>query len=91
LYERLSTLDSFFLEIEDRTAHMHVARWRSSRAARRRTGTCSALIGARLDSAGLPASGSMTVPLKQGRPVWIDETQFDLEYHVRHTALPAPG
>src|SRR5439155_1037658 len=22
---------------------------------------------------------------------WVDETQFDLEYHVRHTALPAPG
>jgi WS/DGAT/MGAT family acyltransferase len=33
----------------------------------------------------------MFVPFKQGRPVWVDETQFDLEYHVRHTALPAPG
>jgi diacylglycerol O-acyltransferase / wax synthase len=33
----------------------------------------------------------MFVPLRQGRPVWVDETQFDLEYHVRHTALPAPG
>jgi diacylglycerol O-acyltransferase / wax synthase len=31
------------------------------------------------------------VPFKQGRPVWIDESQFDLEYHVRHTALPPPG
>jgi diacylglycerol O-acyltransferase len=31
------------------------------------------------------------VPFKQGRPVWVDESQFDLEYHVRHTALPAPG
>src|SRR3989442_9915943 len=33
----------------------------------------------------------MFVPLKRGRPVGVDETQFDLEYHVRHPALPAPG
>jgi len=26
-----------------------------------------------------------------GRPVWIDDPSFNLDYHVRHTALPAPG
>ena len=26
-----------------------------------------------------------------GRPVWVDDPHFDLNYHVRHTALPAPG
>jgi WS/DGAT/MGAT family acyltransferase len=26
-----------------------------------------------------------------GRPVWVDDPSFSLEYHVRHTALPAPG
>ncbi len=25
------------------------------------------------------------------RPVWIDDRQFNLFYHVRHTALPHPG
>ncbi|HEY7960659.1 MAG TPA: wax ester/triacylglycerol synthase family O-acyltransferase [Solirubrobacteraceae bacterium] len=29
--------------------------------------------------------------LDSGRPVWIDDPSFSLEYHVRHTALPAPG
>jgi diacylglycerol O-acyltransferase / wax synthase len=29
--------------------------------------------------------------LDSGRPVWIDDPSFNLEYHVRHTALPAPG
>jgi len=29
--------------------------------------------------------------LDSGRPVWIDDPNFNLEYHVRHTALPAPG
>ena len=27
----------------------------------------------------------------EGRPVWIDDPEFDLGYHVRHTALPRPG
>jgi len=29
--------------------------------------------------------------LDGARPVWVDDTRFDLEYHVRHTALPPPG
>ncbi len=29
--------------------------------------------------------------LDSGRPVWIDDPSFNLEYHVRHTALPLPG
>ena len=32
-----------------------------------------------------------TVPLRLGRPVWADDPDFDLRYHVRRTALPAPG
>jgi len=31
------------------------------------------------------------VPLGQGRPVWVDDDSFDLEYHVRITALARPG
>jgi WS/DGAT/MGAT family acyltransferase len=31
------------------------------------------------------------VPLSQGRPVWVDDPYLNLEYHVRQTALPAPG
>ena len=31
------------------------------------------------------------VPFNQGRPVWVDDPHFKLQYHVRHTALPRPG
>jgi diacylglycerol O-acyltransferase / wax synthase len=31
------------------------------------------------------------VPFGQGRPVWVDDPHFNLEYHVRSTALPPPG
>lgn len=33
----------------------------------------------------------MEVPYQQGRPVWVDDEHFDLDYHVRLTALPRPG
>jgi WS/DGAT/MGAT family acyltransferase len=32
-----------------------------------------------------------TVPFRLGRPVWVDDPDFDLRYHVRRTALPGPG
>ena len=32
-----------------------------------------------------------TPPLDSGRPLWVDDPNFNLEYHVRHTALPPPG
>jgi WS/DGAT/MGAT family acyltransferase len=31
------------------------------------------------------------VPFSLGPPVWVDAPDFDLRYHVRQTALPAPG
>jgi diacylglycerol O-acyltransferase len=32
-----------------------------------------------------------TPPLESGRPLWVDDPTFNLEYHVRHAALPSPG
>jgi diacylglycerol O-acyltransferase len=30
-------------------------------------------------------------PLKLTNPVWTDDARFDIRWHVRHSALPAPG
>jgi diacylglycerol O-acyltransferase / wax synthase len=32
-----------------------------------------------------------TPPLDTGRPLWVDDNSFSLDYHVRRTALPSPG
>ncbi len=29
--------------------------------------------------------------LEMGRPFWVDDPAFNIDYHVRHTALPQPG
>jgi diacylglycerol O-acyltransferase / wax synthase len=31
------------------------------------------------------------IPFELGRPVWVDDPHFNLTYHLRHSALPAPG
>src|SRR5947207_5709492 len=90
-YERLSTLDSLFLDLEDRSAHMHVGAVAIFEGPPPPYRDLLALIEARLEKVPRYRQRVMFVPLKQGRPVWVDETQFDLEYHVRRTALPAPG
>ncbi|MGE4123238.1 MAG: wax ester/triacylglycerol synthase family O-acyltransferase, partial [Solirubrobacterales bacterium] len=33
----------------------------------------------------------VTPPLEMGRPLWADDVNFNLTYHIRHTALPSPG
>jgi WS/DGAT/MGAT family acyltransferase len=90
-FERLSSLDSLFLELEDRTTHMHVGAVAVFDGKAPPYRDFLQLIEARLDQVPRYRQRVQFVPFKQGRPVWIDESQFDLEYHVRHTALPAPG
>ncbi|MCA1825908.1 MAG: wax ester/triacylglycerol synthase family O-acyltransferase [Myxococcales bacterium] len=90
-YERLSMLDSLFLDLEERTAHMHVGGVAIFEGPPPPYRDFLNLVEARLEHVPRYRQRVMFVPLKQGRPVWVDETQFDLEYHVRHTALPVPG
>jgi len=33
----------------------------------------------------------MYPPGESGRPYWVDDDTFDIEDHIRHTALPSPG
>ena len=33
----------------------------------------------------------LRVPLDLDYPYWIEDESFDIEYHVRHIALPKPG
>ena len=30
-------------------------------------------------------------PVSLTPPLWVDDPEFDLDYHVRHVALPEPG
>jgi WS/DGAT/MGAT family acyltransferase len=49
------------------------------------------LIRSRLDLVPRYRQKVRNVPGRLGRPVWIDDDDFDLSYHVRRSALPKPG
>ncbi len=50
-----------------------------------------ALLQSRLHLSPIFQRKLLKVPLGLDRSYWIDDPSFDLEYHVRHIALPAPG
>lgn len=92
----LTGLDASFLYLETRTQHMHVA---SAIVLDPATAPGGALtfagmkdyIASRLHLAPLFRRRLVTVPLRLDHPVWIEDPHFDLDYHVRRAALPAPG
>ncbi|MBE0547401.1 MAG: wax ester/triacylglycerol synthase family O-acyltransferase, partial [Rubrivivax sp.] len=53
--------------------------------------TILAHIAGRLDRLPILRQKLRRVPLDLDFPYWVDDEQFDLEYHVRHIALPKPG
>jgi diacylglycerol O-acyltransferase len=96
-YERLSALDAHFLELEDAGVHMHVAGVLVCDAAplARADGGLDAdrirsFVGSRLSEIPRYRQRLAWIPLER-HPVWVDDASFNLQYHVRHVALPRPG
>ena len=96
LPERLSALDASFLYLERPAMHMHVAGLSvfdpSSRPdGRLRFEDVAGVIASRIHLAPRFRQKVLMVPGHLGLPVWVDDPHFDLEFHVRRSALPSPG
>jgi diacylglycerol O-acyltransferase / wax synthase len=89
--DRLTGLDSSFLHLEHGPAHMHVASTLVFEGEAPHYDDFRDHIDSRLHLVPRFRQKLRFVPYGQGRPVWVDDPQFNLSYHVRHTALPEPG
>jgi WS/DGAT/MGAT family acyltransferase len=89
--ERMSPLDATFLHVEDDVTHMHIASTLIFEGPAPRYEDLLSMIAGKLELVEKYRKVVQFVPLNLGRPVWVDDPHFHLEYHVRHTALPAPG
>lgn len=89
--DRLSPLDALFLHAEDGVNHMHIASCALFEGPPPSYDEIIAGITAKLPLIPRYRQTVRFVPFDLGRPVWVDDPHFNLEYHVRHTALPAPG
>jgi diacylglycerol O-acyltransferase len=89
--DRLTGLDASFLHLERGPVHMHVASCMTFEGPTPSYDDVVRGIEERLHLVPRYRQRLATVPLEQGRPVWVDDPHFNTRYHVRHTALPAPG
>jgi diacylglycerol O-acyltransferase len=89
--DRLSALDAEFLHLEDGSVHMAIAGACIFADTPPTIGEVEALLDSKMHLIPRYRQRVRTVPFELGRPVWVDDPDFDLGYHVRHTALPAPG
>src|ERR1700704_3281205 len=92
---RLSGMDTAFLYLETPTTHMQVQAVMLLDPSTVPGGYSFEKIKAPLASR-LPRLPEFRrrlahVPFDLHRPVWFDDPDFDLDYHVRHIAVPAPG
>ena len=92
--ERLSGTDALFLSTENPVTHQHLGGLfvlDPSGSPKFDYATMRARIAERL--AGVPKFRwkLKEVPLHLDRPVWVDDADFHLDYHLRTIAVPAPG
>ena len=89
--DRLTATDASFLAQEGPAAHMHVGAVMIFAGHPPAYDDLADHVRERLHLVPRFRQKLAFPPLETGRPLWIDDPCFNLEYHVRHTALPAPG
>jgi len=89
--DRLTAVDASFLHNEGAASHMHVGGITIFEGPPPAIGDFLDHIRSRLHLVPRYRQKLVFPPLETGRPLWVDDANFNLEYHVRHTALPEPG
>jgi diacylglycerol O-acyltransferase len=92
--ERLTSLDASFLYLETPARHMHVAGLSifEPRADGPLTyADVQRVVEARIHLAPRLRQRVLSVPGNLGRPLWVDDDRFDLDFHLRRSAVPSPG
>ena len=93
IMDRLKPLDALFVDAEDqdKNTSMAIASIAVFEGPPPSYEEVLALVTDRLPLMPRYRQKLRTVPFRLGRPVWVDDPDFDLCYHIRRTALPEPG
>ena len=89
--DRLTSTDASFLTNESASSHMHVGGLMVFEGPPPSYEDLLEHVRSRLHLVPRYRQKLSFPPMQSGRPLWIDDPDFNLEYHVRHTALPEPG
>ena len=93
---QLQGMDASFVALETRTSPMHIGSLLIYNPATAPGGFVRfkdilAFYESRLQLSRTVRQRLVRVPFDLDYPYWIEDPDFDLEYHVRHIALPEPG
>jgi diacylglycerol O-acyltransferase / wax synthase len=91
MVERLTRLDASFLYLEEPDTPMHVGGVLILERPAGGVDALAALVAARLPLVPRYRQRVAEVPGHLANPVWVDDTEFDIAYHVRRSGLPRPG
>src|SRR5665213_1979683 len=89
--DRLTPVDASFLHQEGPVSHMHIGGVTIMEGPPPSVDEFLEQIRRRLHLVPRYRQKLAYTALDSGRPVWVDDPSFNLEYHIRHTALPTPG
>jgi WS/DGAT/MGAT family acyltransferase len=89
--DRLTSIDASFLHQEGPSSHMHIGGVLTFAGPPPPFEDFLDHIRSRLHLVPRYRQKLAMPPLESGHPVWVDDPNFNLEFHVRHTALPKPG
>jgi WS/DGAT/MGAT family acyltransferase len=89
--DRLTSTDASFLAQEGAASHMHIGGVLVFEGPPPAFEDYLNHVRGRLHLVPRYRQKLATPPLETGRPLWVDDPTFNLEYHIRHAALPAPG
>jgi diacylglycerol O-acyltransferase len=89
--DRLSAIDASFLHQEKQASHMHVGALVIFEGPAPGHDEFAEHIRSRLRLVPRYRQKLAIPRFEMGRPFWVDDPSFNLDYHVRHTALPQPG
>jgi WS/DGAT/MGAT family acyltransferase len=84
-------MDSSFLHVENDVTPMHIGGVSLFEGPAPPFEDLKAMVAGKLDLVPRYRQKVRFVPLAVGSPVWVEDPHFSLDYHVRHTAIPAPG
>ncbi|MGH2864873.1 MAG: WS/DGAT/MGAT family O-acyltransferase [Solirubrobacteraceae bacterium] len=89
--EWMSAVDSSFLHVENDTTPMHIGGASIFEGPPPPFDELRAMVAGKLGLVPRYRQKVHFVALAAGPPVWVDDPHFSLDYHLRHTAIPAPG
>jgi diacylglycerol O-acyltransferase len=91
--EKLNALDLAFLSLEKQSTPVNVASLAIFEIPKNYKGNFPRELLAKLEKQkpGPPFNQKLSSVRSAALPSWIEDEHFDIHYHVRHSALPAPG